>query len=66
MTEKKVTNEIKKLIKISQKIFLDRVLSISKSIENITKNKWYKFQRPMSNASGLYYFPYNSEILVNK
>ena len=51
---KKLTNKIKKLIKISQKIkilwfFLARVLSIPKNIYNITKNKWQKFQRPVSN-----------------
>ena len=47
MTEKKVTNKIKKLIKISQNIkknswlFLStRVLSIPKNIDKITKNKW--------------------------
>ena len=90
-------------------IFLARVLSIPKNIDNITKNKWLKFQRPVSNTLDfiqiyvvintenhnlrkmefkvkscseasilnyiyihkgnipvIYYFPYNSEILVNK
>ena len=32
-------------------IFLARVLSILKNIDDITKNKWYKFQRPVSNTS---------------
>ena len=45
MIFKKVTNKIIKSIKISQNLkkeivlFLARVLSISKNIDNITKNK---------------------------
>ena len=32
------------------RFFLARVLSIAKNIDNIRKNKWYKFQRPVSNT----------------
>ena len=57
MTEKKVINKITKLKKIFRNItnkfvviFLTRVLSMPKNINKITKNKWWKFQRPVSNA----------------
>ena len=47
MNEKRLTNEIKKLIKISQSIkkkfvviFSGRVLYIPKNIDDITMNKW--------------------------
>ena len=31
-------------------MFLAGALSRSKNIDNITENKWYKFQRPVSNT----------------
>ena len=31
-------------------IFLARVISMPKNIDNMTKNKWLKFQRPVSNT----------------
>ena len=35
-------------------IFLARLLSIPKNIDNIIKNDWLKFQRPVSNTLVLY------------